>query len=38
MEIDGWIGGFKVRSFPWIEGKLKGGYFNAVQLCLQNRR
>jgi hypothetical protein len=21
MEIDRWIGGFKVRSFPWIDGK-----------------
>lgn len=21
MEIDSWISGYKVRSFPWIDGK-----------------
>lgn len=21
MEIDGWFSGYKVRSFPWIDGK-----------------
>lgn len=26
MEIDAWIEGFKVRSFPWIDGKRI--YFN----------
>ncbi|WP_020074083.1 hypothetical protein [Faecalispora sporosphaeroides] len=26
MEIDAWIGGYKVRSFPWIDGKTI--YFN----------
>jgi hypothetical protein len=26
MEIDRWIGGYKVRSFPWIDGKTI--YFN----------
>jgi len=26
MEIDGWYSGYKVRSFPWIDGKLI--YFN----------
>lgn len=26
MEIDGWFSGYKVRSFPWIDGKLI--YFN----------
>jgi len=26
MEIDKWIAGYKVRSFPWIDGKLI--YFN----------
>jgi hypothetical protein len=26
MEIDKWINGFKVRSFPWIDGKRI--YFN----------
>lgn len=26
MEIDGWFGEYKVRSFPWIDGKLI--YFN----------
>lgn len=26
MEIDRWISGYKVRSFPWIDGKLI--YFN----------
>lgn len=26
MEIDGWFSGYKVRSFPWIDGKTI--YFN----------
>jgi hypothetical protein len=26
MEIDAWIDGYKVRSFPWIDGKTI--YFN----------
>jgi len=26
MEIDGWIGSYKVRAFPWIDGKRI--YFN----------
>jgi hypothetical protein len=26
MEIDGWFGSYKVRSFPWIDGKRI--YFN----------
>lgn len=26
MEIDGWYGGYKVRSFPWVDGKTI--YFN----------
>jgi len=26
MEIDNWISGYKVRSFPWIDGKTI--YFN----------
>ena len=26
MNIDGWIAGYKVRSFPWIDGKRI--YFN----------
>lgn len=26
MEINRWIGGYKVRSFPWIDGKTI--YFN----------
>ena len=26
MEIDTWIGGYKVRSFPWVDGKTI--YFN----------
>lgn len=21
MEIDAWVGGYKVRSFPWIDGE-----------------
>lgn len=26
MDIDTWVGGYKVRSFPWIDGKTI--YFN----------
>lgn len=26
MEIDNWISGYKVRSFPWVDGKTI--YFN----------
>ena len=26
MEIDAWVSGYKVRSFPWIDGKTI--YFN----------
>ena len=26
MEIDSWVNGYKVRSFPWIDGKTI--YFN----------
>jgi len=26
MEIDAWVGGYKVRAFPWIDGKRI--YFN----------
>ena len=25
-EIDGWVSGYKVRSFPWVDGK--NIYFN----------
>jgi hypothetical protein len=28
MEIDKWFGGYKVRSFPWIDGKRI--YFNVA--------
>lgn len=34
MEIDKWISGYKVRSFPWIDGKtiyLNVQYFEAGQ-------
>ena len=26
MELDSWVGGYKVRAFPWIDGKRI--YFN----------
>ena len=24
MNIDGWVAGYKVRAFPWIDGKRSG--------------
>lgn len=34
MEIDAWVSGYKVRSFPWIDGKTI--YFN-VQYYLSGQ-